>query len=398
MSSAGANIGHGYGNVTLLDTSYKVKNVLCPHFGLNTAGGGNFSCEADLHESYITDRNTILVTAYNATTADLSAVNGSANGWIFDCQFYELDINGKVLFKWSSQQHVPVTESRLPIGTSGTTINPYDYFHINSVVNIGDYYLVNSRHCWTVFLIDKLGNIVWRFAGDTGGDFGPLPSNGTFRWQHHTRPHNVTKTTFELSLFNNNNYNPVATQKLPTDLLVYNLPLQPVQNSTKSQAQLVRNFASPEEESDPSQGSYQARLENGNSFASYGQLPLLKEFDPSGAVIWSGRIAPDIVAQVYRGFKEEWHAQPTTIPDFVVLKNTTTSAYNGYVSWNGATDVHRWNVYIGRTREYMEYAGSVDWKGFETVFDIPCWAHYVQVGACEDRREGKRSAVVAVPR
>lgn len=71
VSSAGGNTGHGYGNVTLLDTSYDLKAVVCPDFNLTVPGEETFDCQADLHESYLTDRNTILVSAYNATPADL---------------------------------------------------------------------------------------------------------------------------------------------------------------------------------------------------------------------------------------------------------------------------------------------------------------------------------------
>jgi hypothetical protein len=51
----------------------------------------------------ITPHGTIVVTAYNLTMADLTAVGGNSNGYVWDSQFYEVDIKtGEVLFRWSA--------------------------------------------------------------------------------------------------------------------------------------------------------------------------------------------------------------------------------------------------------------------------------------------------------
>ena len=182
LSSAGRNTGHGYGNVTFLDTSYNEILTVCPKLGLVTTDNTEYPCEADLHESFTTDRDTIIVSAYNATQTDLTSVGGPKDGWIFDCLFFEIEPETeKILFKWSAIEHVPVTASQQPL--AGTGVNktvPWDYFHINSIVSIGNEYLVNSRHTWTTFLLTSQGDIIWRIQGNTGGDFGPLPENGHF--------------------------------------------------------------------------------------------------------------------------------------------------------------------------------------------------------------------------
>ena len=182
LSTAGANIGHGYGNVTFLDDTYTEILTVCPKFGLVTADNTQYPCEADLHESYTTDRDTILVSAYNATPTDLTSVGGPKDGWVFDCLFFEIEPeSGKVLFRWSALEHVPVIDSKQPL--AGTGLNqtaPWDWFHINSVVNIGNEYLVNSRHVWTTYLLTAKGDIIWRIQGDTGGDFGSLPADAHF--------------------------------------------------------------------------------------------------------------------------------------------------------------------------------------------------------------------------
>lgn len=182
LSTAGANIGHGYGNVTFLDSTYNEILTVCPKFGLVTPDNTTYPCEADLHESYVTDRNTLLITAYNVTTANLRPIGGPEDGWIFDCLFFEINPkDGSILFRWSALDHVPIRESKLPLGETGKSKSrPFDYFHINSVVNIGDNYLVNSRHVWTVYLVSLTGDIIWTIQGATGGDFGSLPPNGNF--------------------------------------------------------------------------------------------------------------------------------------------------------------------------------------------------------------------------
>lgn len=394
VSSAGGNTGHGYGNVTFLDTSYDTQYVVCPDLDLVVPGNVTETCQADIHESYVTDRNTLLVSAYNSTPADLTAVNGSADGHVFDCLFFEIDPkSGDILFRWSALDHVPVTESHEPLNGTGNATRPFDYFHINSVVNIGEYYLVNSRHTWTVYLLDRQGNIVWRFAGDTGGDFGALPEGGTFRWQHHPRPHNVTDTSFDLSLFNNDNQALDNSSSHPTDVLVYHLPFQP-NNATPPV--LRRNLQNSPPLFADSQGSYQADLANGNQFVNFGQLPLIKEYGPAtdgSDVRWTGRAGPDNLVQLYRSFKKEWHATPSTLPSLVVLNGTSTT--KGYVSWNGATDVTGWNVYEGASAQSLHNVGQVGFRGFETQFDVACWAAYVQVGAVVNGTEVKRSEVVS---
>lgn len=380
----------------MLSSSYEEVTVLCPQFGLNVAGGGPYPCEADIHESFITDRNTILISAYNATPADLTVIGGPSAGWVWDSQFYEVDpFTGKVLFRWSSFEHVGVNGTEVALSNSGNSTASFDYFHINSVVNVGDHYLLNSRLFSTVYYIDKAGNIEWQFSGTDGGDFGPLPTNGSFKGQHYVRPHNVTNTTLDISFFNNNNND--FTGHNPSSLVRYRLLRS---KDTGMRAQLLSNLTTDPLLFDLSQGSYVPFLPNGNQFADYGQLPVMKEFSPlseGSKEIWSARLGPDNLVQLYRGYKQEWHATPSTRPDLVAEAagaNQTTGA--GYVSWNGATDVTRWNVYVGESEQEIKHVGQVGFRGFETKFDVVCWGRYVQVGAVVNGTEVRRSEAVAV--
>jgi hypothetical protein len=185
-SGQGSNTGHGYGSVTIMDETYSTIAEICPKIGLVTPDNSVPDCDADLHESYITDRGTILVTAVNATQADLSSVNGPSDGWVYDTKFLEIDIATKdIVFEWSAiEAGVPfnLSKTRPDTGVAGngtSQSSPWDWFHANSVQSVGDKYLVNSWHCWSTFMLDSTGKVEWHIDGSDGGDF-KLDSDNLF--------------------------------------------------------------------------------------------------------------------------------------------------------------------------------------------------------------------------
>jgi hypothetical protein len=164
-----AEAGHGYGRVNIMDTSYTPIYSICPDLNLRSVNNTVYKCQADLHESFVTERNTLLVSGYNVTQTDLTAVGGAVDGWVSDSLFFEIDIKTqKVLFSWSALAHVPITDSQLPLynaamnTTFGTASSPWDFFHVNSVEFVGDGYLVNGRHVWTSYMLNSTGGIEWR--------------------------------------------------------------------------------------------------------------------------------------------------------------------------------------------------------------------------------------------
>lgn len=428
-SGSAAKVGHGYGNVTFLDNTYNEILVVCPQLGLLTSDNSKYPCEADLHESFVTDRNTLLVTAYNVTETDLSSIGGPSDGWVLDCLFFELDPkNGSILFRWSALEHIPVNETKLRLaGSEGLSqSSPFDWFHINSVVNLGDRFLVNSRHLWATYLITAKGDIEWTLQGDTGGDFGTLPQNGKFvsksvftpllpncidmtdmhtlrinklltfyiclqSWQHFPRPHNINETSIIISYFNNFNM-ALDNGTHPSIGLALQLTTPP----NRSNPPVVVDFLF--DPKDPiyadSQGST-LLLPNGNVLMGYGQIAVMKEYRPSGPnssdVLWTARFGLDNLVQSYRGFKTEWQGFPTTIPDLVVEEGGN-DCRAAYVSWNGATSVEGWVVYEGWANDRLSQVARIGYKGFETqfTFDQPC----VQVGALVNGKVSTRSSVV----
>ncbi len=176
------NVDHNYGNITFRDTSYNEILIVCPKLGLLTADHTSYSCEADVHESLITSRGTLLFVAHNVTRADLSPIGNPKDGWVYDSLVYDIQPRtGEILFRWSSLAHVPVSATKLPLSTGGQNQSvPLNYFMVNFVVDVGDTYLINDRHTCTVYLVNNIGDILWSLGRETGGDFGLLPPDGHF--------------------------------------------------------------------------------------------------------------------------------------------------------------------------------------------------------------------------
>ncbi|KAL1970003.1 hypothetical protein VTN77DRAFT_6408 [Rasamsonia byssochlamydoides] len=358
-------IGYGYGKVHILDNTYKeIYTVSLPGDFVTPSGTAEPSY-IDLHESKITERNTMLVTAYNITQANLTAVGGPADGWMLASHFFEIDIaTNEVVFSWNAldyQDQIPLTLSHQPIDTSGQSqSDPWDAYHINSVDAVEDGYLVSLRHLWSAFYLHQNGSIKWRLSGDTGGDFN-LGPGCNFSWQHHIRAHEEDEDGLKLSIFNNANADPAHPQS-PTTGLVLHVDLVNMS---------VTNFRTLTDDSDPIYASSQGDTQlldgtTGHVFMDYGAIALVREYDSSGNVILSGQFgSPNDVAS-YRGFKYNWQATPFWDPAVVV--DNSSGSIDVYMSWNGATDYDTWDIYGGPSQGEVNarLLTTVARTGFET--------------------------------
>lgn len=167
--------GYGFGTVHILDDTYRemytVKLPDDPATGrfFATPDGNSRPSYIDLHESHITDRNTLLVTAYNTTQYDLTPVRGAPDGWMLDALFYEIDIaTNEIVFAWSALEHIaemPLEESFQAIAPGfGTRNQPWDAYHINSVELMSDGYILSLRHYWSALYVYNNGTIAWRLS------------------------------------------------------------------------------------------------------------------------------------------------------------------------------------------------------------------------------------------
>ncbi|KAJ9269291.1 hypothetical protein DTO212C5_4563 [Paecilomyces variotii] len=395
--------GFGYGVIKVLDQSYQqIHQVSLPqvteHGVFYSGDNMTYPSYVDIHENFVTDRGTILVTATNVTKADLTSVGGPKDGWLRDSLFYEIDIKtNKVVYRWSSFEHrddIPINQTVETLhGEGSQPSDAFNYFHMNAVSLVGNNtYLVSSRYYCTIFLINgKDGSVIWRLQGKDGGDFKLGPDAG-FCYQHNARLVNARfvgqrSDRVRLHLHDNaNSYYQNGTR--PTSGLLLELDLK------SKEARTIKRFRNP---NDPvyaiSQGSYQP-LRNGHVVLDHGEVPKIEEYDFSGRWIKTVQFAAN--SSSYRGFRQEWVGKPDTTPSLAAC--STGNSTNLYMSWNGATEVTSWAIYSGESQKELQYVKSVPKKGFETSTTVTAPSSgYVQVEARQRHvQQGKKSLALSV--
>ena len=91
--------------------------------------------------------------------------------------------------------------------------------------------------------------------------------------------------------------------------------------------------------------------------------------------------SPGKDADTYRAYRFPWHGQPRDRPVVVVAGDTA------YSSWNGATEVARWQVLAGAAAGQLKPLQTVVKNGFETPIRLTKSAAFYAVKAL--RRDGK---------
>lgn len=98
----------------------------------------------------------------------------------------------------------------------------------------------------------------------------------------------------------------------------------------------------------------------------------------------------------YRGYRRDWVGRPRTKPSVVACGRGEGEKVSVYVSWNGASDVQRWRVYMGDGSD-MEGVKVAVKNGFETRIDVDGGSgEMVQVEAVGGVNDGTRSEAVSV--
>jgi hypothetical protein len=335
--------GHGEGVAVIADASYQPIHTI-------RAGSGLM---VDLHEFNITPEGTALVTAFRTTTADLSAVGGSARGTVWAGVVQEIDIaSGKVLFEWDSLDHVPVTESCVTYTRgSGST---YDYFHVNSIALAPDGdLLVSARNTWTVYKIARPGGTIrWRLGGKNSSF--AMGTGTHFYWQHDARPH----PDGGLSLFDDGASPPYEKRSRAIVLDV---------DTSAMRVKLRRQYVHPDISLlATAMGSAQV-LSDGGMFVGWGTEPYFSQFSEDGQLLLDGRLPADDPS--YRAFTYAWTGRPAE-PPAVAARASANGGATVYASWNGATDVRAWTVLAGKTRTSLAEVGSAPRTGFETAITV----------------------------
>jgi hypothetical protein len=336
----GVHGGYGQGEYVMLDGRYR-------EVGRVRAGNG---LDGDHHEFQVTKRDTALITIYAEVPYDLSPFGGPADGTVAEGVVQEIDIaSGEVLLEWRSLKHVPLGESHDPLPGDPEAV--YDYFHVNSIdVDADDNLLVSARKTFAVYKIDReTADTIWRLGGKNS-DFEM--GNGTRTLYQHDARRQADGT---LTIFDNGAEN-VSEQSryigLETD-------------EVNMRATLLWEHTHPDGVLALTQGNAQ-RLPNGSFFVGWGSAPVFSEHSGDGDLLFSASFPQGV--ESYRAFRHPWTGRPEGSPD--VAASASEDGVILYASWNGATEVERWQVLTGPSLDQMEPVGSVPRSGFETAIAV----------------------------
>jgi hypothetical protein len=82
-------------------------------------------------------------------------------------------------------------------------------------------------------------------------------------------------------------------------------------------------------------------------------------------------------ADTYRAYRMPWQGHPKDVPAIAVANGKV------YVSWNGATQVTRWQVLTGDANDSLTAGPAAPKSGFETAIQLPASGKYVAVQALD---------------
>ncbi len=343
------------------DAGIVIANSAYRDIAIVRAGNGY---QPDLHAFEITPKGTALFTVYDAIRCNLSAYGGPADGAIADTLFQEIDLRTRLVrYEWHALDHVAPTDSYEPIGSGGTDVSPWDYFHINAVSEHGGDLLVDSRNTWAAYDVSpRTGQNVWRLGGKQSSfrmGRGASPA-----WQHDARE----EPDGTISFFDNG-----GTPKVHAQSRVIVLSL----NRRTMTATLLSSFVHPGPLLAASQGDFQP-LPDGDWFTGWGQEPFFSEFSSTGRVLLDANLPADY--QSFTVLKYPWSGQPTDPPAFVA-RGRPGGGLDVYASWNGATQLASWRVLEGGSAAHLAAVAQGGREGFETEIGAPDARGYVAVQA-----------------
>jgi len=325
--------------------------------------------DGDHHEFHISPQDTALITIYSPVPTDLTPVGGPLNGLAWQGIIQELDIEtGEVIFEWRSLEHVGFDETYAELMQDGRS--GFDYFHINSIdVDHDNNLLVSARETSAVYKIDrKSGEIIWRLGGKKS-DFEMGPG-ARFAFQHDAR--RLPDGT--ISIFDNGTT--IFHDDLPEAIEESRAIVLEV-DEDKMKAKLVSVYTHPDKKYADAAGNTQV-LPNGNVFVGWGRALAISEFDHDGKMLFDLTLPAE--NRSYRSFRFPWNAQPDGAPA-ADAERTSSEEARVYASWNGATEVERWEVLAGPGPDRLESLGEVPRDGFETAMLVRTSEAYVAVRA-----------------
>ncbi|HEY2602096.1 MAG TPA: arylsulfotransferase family protein [Thermoleophilaceae bacterium] len=353
----------GRGYYELLDRHYRPLARVRAGHGLST----------NLHELQLTPQGTAYL------SADVTVrVRGA--GKVTEYVVEEVDVvSGRVLFDWRSLKHAGVRDSYEERPKSGA----WDYFHGNSIdpPTPGDpTVLISSRNTSSVYGVDRAtGRTEWILGGKRDqfhlakdhpswvfcgqhdvhrlpdGDIELLDNGGTFmHGEPHCPVHPARALVFRIDARNHR------------VRLVKSISSKPLTSSGKGFFSGWVGSARPESNGDTliDWGGPTNRV---TEVAADGREKLLLRL-----AFWS-----------YRGIPASWTGLPGGRPA-VVARRGRGDSVDVYASWNGATQIMRWQLLAGKRPDSLAPVGTpVPFADLETRIALRTGARYVAVRALD---------------
>jgi hypothetical protein len=132
----------------------------------------------------------------------------------------------------------------------------------------------------------------------------------------------------------------------------------------------------------------------GNQLINWGTTGYVTEVAPDGQAVFGLRLQ----YYTYRAVRTDWRGLPTGRPAIAARRARRTVRL--WASWNGATEIRRWQVLAGATPDALRpLRGRHAFLGLETSMRVMTRAPYVAVRALDARgAELGRSGAVSAPR
>ncbi len=311
-----------------------------------------------LHELVIRGHHA-WVTANKNLPMDLSKYGGAYNGAMIDSAVQEYDLrSGRLIRSWDALRHIPLGDSRATVPTNGF---PWDAYHVNAISPpSGGTFVVSMRDTWAVYKVNvATGKIVWTLGG-RHSDF-KFGKGAAFQWQHDVTAYPGSPL---LTLFDNHccQLTGGGTYVPPTGYsraLVLKLDERAHTVTFAGEYSRGRNFASDY------MGSIEP-LPNQNEFVGWGSNPYFSEYDASGRLLLDAKLPGPNLS--YRAKLEQWIGLPRYPPVGAARRRAGRATV--YASWNGATEVARWEVLDGSGGRRPRVVARSPKSGFETPIPV----------------------------
>ena len=184
----------------------------------------------------------------------------------------------------------------------------------------------------------------------------------TFSGQHSAKVLETNDTHTTISLLDNAFFpqgHPQTTNDMSRGLLVQ-------LDITTMTAQMLTEYSHPYKGFAMGRGNMQM-LPNGNAWLCWTSNPLQSEHVPNGSLIMKANFKANLAS--YRSFKYSWIGRPSYPPDVHAAIVSKDGQWHTIVhmSWNGATEVHEWQVYHTNADGWeRNLVATAPRRGFET--------------------------------